>query len=90
MSTPLLSCPEPCIASFDPAITMDPALADESRAEVPIAVVVATLTTATMAVLLRSYTRLVIIKQFGYDDVGAIISLVVPFCQQKKATGGMD
>lgn len=58
---------------------MDPAqaaLANQSRAHVPIAVVVATLTIATTAVILRSYTRLVIIKQFGYDDIGAIISLV--------------
>lgn len=42
----------------------------------PIAVVVATLTIATTAVILRSYTRAVLIKQFGYDDIGAIISLV--------------
>lgn len=57
---------------------MNPAqstLANESRAHVPIAVVVATLTIATTAVILRSYTRLVLIQQFGYDDIGAIISL---------------
>ena len=34
------------------------------------------LTIAATAVILRSYTRLVVIKQFGYDDIGAIISLV--------------
>lgn len=58
---------------------MDPtqaALANQSRVHIPIAVVVVTLAIATTAVLLRSYTRLVLIKQFGYDDIGAIISLV--------------
>ncbi|OIW28146.1 hypothetical protein CONLIGDRAFT_716508 [Coniochaeta ligniaria NRRL 30616] len=53
------------------------ALANQSRAHVPIAVVVTTLTIATTAVILRSYTRLVLIKQFGYDDVGAIVSLLL-------------
>jgi hypothetical protein len=58
---------------------MDPiqaALANESKAKVPIAVVVVALTIATTAVILRSYTRLILIKKFGYDDIGAIISLV--------------
>jgi hypothetical protein len=58
---------------------MDPAQAavvDQSRAHVPIVVTVVTLMIATTAVALRSYTRAVLIKQFGYDDIGAIISLV--------------
>ncbi|KAB5584948.1 hypothetical protein GE09DRAFT_1048168 [Coniochaeta sp. 2T2.1] len=56
---------------------MDPALTMESRAYVPIAVVVVTLTIATTAVILRSYTRAILIQQFGYDDIGAIISLTL-------------
>lgn len=55
---------------------MDPALAHESRAAIPVAVVIATLSVAVITVALRTYTRLVVIKQFGYDDVGAVISLV--------------
>ena len=55
---------------------MDPALAQESRAAIPVAVVIATLSVAVIVVVLRTYTRLVVIKQFGYDDIGAVISLV--------------
>ncbi|KAJ9165690.1 Integral membrane protein [Coniochaeta hoffmannii] len=56
---------------------MDPALAHESRAAIPVAVVIATLSVAVITVALRTYTRLVVIKQFGYDDVGAVISLLM-------------
>ncbi|KAJ9143989.1 Integral membrane protein [Coniochaeta hoffmannii] len=72
---------------------MDPAqaaTANQSRAHVPIAVVVATLTIATTAVILRSYTRAVLIKQFGYDDIGAIISLLLAIgCGTAVATNTM-
>jgi hypothetical protein len=55
---------------------MDPAWANESRAAIPVAVVIATLSTAFIVVALRLYTRIVLIKQFGYDDIGAVVSLV--------------
>lgn len=57
---------------------MDPSTSNESRAALPIAVVVVTLTIAAIAVVLRTYTRLVLIKQIGIDDAAVIISLVGP------------
>ena len=66
---------------------MDPeqaALANESRAHVPIAVVAATMSVLTVVVIMRSYTRLILIKQFGYDDIGAIISLVPTYLPARR------
>lgn len=51
-------------------------MANESRAVVPVAVVIATVGASAIVVALRSYTRIVIIKQFGYDDIGAVVALV--------------
>ena len=53
---------------------LDPALY-ESRAGVPIAVVVTSLTVAVAAVSLRTYARAVLIRQFGADDWAAIVAL---------------
>ena len=55
---------------------MDPSIAFESRAYVPITVVVVTLTIVCVAVVLRTYTRAVVIRHFGSDDLCAIITLV--------------
>ena len=54
---------------------LDPALY-ESRAGVPIAVVVTSLTVSLAAVSLRTYARAVLIRQFGADDWAAIVALV--------------
>ena len=56
-------------------VPLDPALY-ESRAGVPIAVVVTCLTVAVAAVSLRTYARAVLIRQFGADDWAAIVALV--------------
>lgn len=55
---------------------LDPALY-ESRAHIPIIVVTVLLTLASTAVGLRVYTRHVLLRQFGIDDIGAIVALVL-------------
>ena len=55
---------------------LDPALY-ESRAHIPITVVAVVLSLATLLVSLRSYTRAILINQFGMDDYAAIIALVL-------------
>ena len=55
---------------------LDPALL-ESRAHIPIIVVTMVLFLASTAVGLRSYTRAVLIRQFGMDDYAAIVALVL-------------
>jgi hypothetical protein len=55
---------------------LDPALY-ESQAGVPIAVVSVVLTIAFTAVCLRTYTRAVMIRQFGADDWAAVVALVL-------------
>jgi hypothetical protein len=54
---------------------LDPAMY-ESRAGVVIAVVATALSVATSAVLLRTYIRAVVIRQFGADDWAAVIAMV--------------
>lgn len=53
-----------------------PPSAYESKVHVPFAAVVVTLTIATAAVSLRTYTRGYMIRQFGMDDWAAIVALV--------------
>ena len=55
---------------------LDPALL-ESRAHIPIIVVTMVLFLASSAVGLRTYTRAVLIRQFGMDDYAAIVALVL-------------
>ena len=55
---------------------MDHSLDNESRAGVPIAVVATTLTIATTAVCLRTYTRACMLHNFGMDDWSAVVALV--------------
>jgi hypothetical protein len=61
-----------------PQEPLDPALY-ESRAHIPIAVVTVVLSLATIAVGLRSYTRAVLLRQFGVDDATAILALVLAY-----------
>jgi len=49
----------------------------EPRAHIPITVVAVVLTLASTAVGLRTYTRAVLLRQFGIDDVTAILALVL-------------
>lgn len=48
----------------------------ETRTHVPITVVTVVLGFATLAVGLRTYARVVLIRQFGMDDYAAIIALL--------------
>ena len=48
----------------------------ESRAHVPITVVAAVLSMATLAVGARTYARAVLIRAFGMDDYAAIFALI--------------
>lgn len=48
----------------------------DSRVPTVIGVVTFTLSVATLFVGLRIYTRAVVIKQLGYDDLCAVIALV--------------
>ncbi|KAK0656877.1 hypothetical protein B0T16DRAFT_315824 [Cercophora newfieldiana] len=59
-----------------PEAPLDPALY-ESRAHIPITVVTVVLTLASTAVGLRTYTRAVLLRQFGLDDATAILALVL-------------
>lgn len=61
---------QPVEAPLDPAML-------ESRAHIPITVVTVVLALASTAVGLRSYTRAVVIRQFGMDDWAAIVALVL-------------
>lgn len=56
---------------------MDPAYAAENRAWVTISVASVTLFLATLSVLLRVYTRMALIKQFGMDDFAAVVTMVL-------------
>lgn len=60
----------------DATTELDPALY-ESRAGVPIAVVVTSLTVSLVAVAMRTYARAVMIRQFGADDWAAILAVVL-------------
>lgn len=53
-----------------------PPWAYESRAHVPVIAVAVTLSLATIAVGLRTYTRQYIIRYLGLDDYAAIVALV--------------
>ncbi|KAL1845105.1 hypothetical protein VTK73DRAFT_1122 [Phialemonium thermophilum] len=55
----------------------DPATAQQSRAWVTITVASVMLCLATVSVVLRTYTRAVLIKQFGVDDAAALFTLLL-------------
>ncbi|KAM7194056.1 hypothetical protein V8F20_008152 [Naviculisporaceae sp. PSN 640] len=63
------------MASDQPPTELPP-WAYESRAHVPVIAVAATLTLATIAVSLRTYTRACILRHVGLDDYAAIVALL--------------
>jgi hypothetical protein len=64
------------MADTAPPPPLDPALY-ESRAYIPITVVSVCLAVASISVALRSYTRAVLLNQFGPDDWAAIVALIL-------------
>jgi hypothetical protein len=63
---------------------MDSSVTDESRAAVPIAVVIVMLTATIGVVGTRVYTRGYMLHQFGMDDWASIVA-VVCFSQPKTS-----
>lgn len=62
------------MTSDQPATELPP-WAYESRAHIPVIAVAVTLSLATIAVGLRTYTRHFILRHIGTDDVSAIVAL---------------
>ena len=59
-----------------PTVQGAAAAAGESRAWTAIIAASITVPVAILSVALRSYTRAVLIKQFGIDDAAAVVTLV--------------